>query len=295
MISNDLKTQLSADISKSIDNSFVGTSWSGGWAGGGGASVGVLRDDTSEKEFFCKIGNMGSFDMLCAEYNGIKDMYNTKTIRVPKPICFGNEGYNSYAVFERLNLGGSGSGEAMGKKLAEMHKHTSPDGMYGWRLNNTIGATFQPNQPMSSWAEFWDTQRLGHMLQLCKRDGAEFPEEIKLRKKVKEMLSGHDCVPSLVHGDLWSGNAAHTKEGDPVIFDPATYYGDREVDIAMTYLFGAFSKKFYDSYNNSWPLPEGHEQRKVIYNLYHILNHYVLFGGGYLGQAQSMIGRILAF
>ena len=112
---------------------------------------------------------------------------------------------------------------------------------------------------------------------------------------MKALLSQHDVVPSLVHGDLWSGNQAHCSNGDPVIFDPATHYGDREVDVAMTKLFGANSPKFYEAYNAEWPLPEGHQQREVIYNLYHILNHYVLFGGGYINQAHSMISRILTF
>jgi len=100
-------------------------------------------------------------------------------------------------------------------------------------------------------------------------------------------------VPSLVHGDLWSGNKAFTSDGEPVIYDPAVYYGDREVDIAMTSLFGSFGSQFYNSYNTSWPLDEGFEKRKIIYNLYHILNHYVLFGGGYLSEANSMIATIL--
>jgi fructosamine-3-kinase len=103
-----------------------------------------------------------------------------------------------------------------------MHRHTSKNGMYGWDINNTIGATPQPNTWTADWATFWDEQRLGYMLRKC-RSMDEYPREKELRAKVKDILSNHDCVPSLVHGDLWSGNQAYTTEGDPVIFDPATY------------------------------------------------------------------------
>jgi len=293
MISETLKTKLSKDISRSIGIVFSASSWKGGYSGGGGASVGILTDESSGQQFFCKLASMGAFDMLSAEFNGVKDMYDTNTIRVPKPICVGTEAYDSYVVFEKLTMGGSGSAKEMGRKLAAMHRHTAADGMFGWRMNNTIGATFQPNPKMSSWSEFWDVCRLGHMLDLCKREGATFPQEKELRLRVKEVFSEHVCAPSLVHGDLWSGNKAYTTEGEPVIFDPATYYGDREVDIAMTYLFGSFPASFYEAYMEAWPLPAGHEQRRVVYNLYHILNHFVLFGGGYLYEANSMISSIL--
>ena len=100
---------------------------------------------------------------------------------------------------------------------------------------------------------------------------------------------------SLVHGDLWSGNSAYCQDGSPCIYDPAVYYGDREVDIAMTRLFGGHSREFYASYDEQWALPEGWEDRQTIYNAYHILNHFVLFGGGYLQQGKSMLNKVLSF
>ncbi|MDH5594042.1 MAG: fructosamine kinase family protein, partial [Gammaproteobacteria bacterium] len=113
-----------------------------------------------------------------------------------------------------------------------------------------------------------------------------------------ELLDGfftdYNPVASLLHGDLWSGNYAFLKTGEPVIFDPATYYGDREADIAMTELFGGFSAEFYAEYNNCYPLDSGYKTRKTLYNLYHILNHMNMFGGGYRGQAESMINSLLA-
>jgi fructosamine-3-kinase len=138
------------------------------------------------------------------------------------------------------------------------------------------------------------------MLDLAKRDGAQFSNEKELRERVYTLLDEHEkrnnLKPCLVHGDLWSGNQNTLITGEPVIFDPAVYYGDPEVDISMTLLFGANSKFFYDSYfNEMGGVREGHEIRTTIYNLYHILNHYVLFGGGYLQQSYNMIDRILKY
>ena len=112
-------------------------------------------------------------------------------------------------------------------------------------------------------------------------------------KIILELLAGHQPQPSLVHGDLWSGNASVTVDGEPIIFDPATYWGDREVDIAMTELFGGFPTTFYRGYNEAWPLDDGYKQRKTLYNLYHVLNHFNLFGGGYASQAEKMIQQLL--
>jgi fructosamine-3-kinase len=114
-----------------------------------------------------------------------------------------------------------------------------------------------------------------------------------LLNALPQLLAGHNPQPALVHGDLWSGNAAVTQDGEPVILDPATYYGDREVDIAMTELFGRFPSSFYAAYNAAYPLDAGYAQRKTLYNLYHIINHFNLFGGGYGAQANRMIDQLL--
>ena len=289
-----LLTTINREISANVGRSFKGNYESSGMGGGGGASVGVIKDPSTNEAFFYKSSGLMGYNMLQAEYIGIKEMYDTHTIRVPKPICYGTSSSNSYVVFERLSLGGVGSSKRYAEELAAMHKKTSDNGCYGFHINNTIGATFQPNTWETSWAEFYDKHRLGHMFTLCRRDGLVFTHETLLRKRVYNLLAQHPCVPSLVHGDLWSGNQAYTKEGDPVIFDPATYYGDREVDIAMTKLFGSNSKAFYDAYDTVWPRPQGWELREIIYNLYHMLNHYVLFGGGYGTQAGRMVDQIIA-
>jgi fructosamine-3-kinase len=144
-----------------------------------------------------------------------------------------------------------------------MHRHTSDNGLFGFHVDNTIGATPQPNLPWKeTWADFWDEHRLGHMLRLTGNASLPKQQVEDLRQKTRELLSQHNPAPSLIHGDLWGGNKGFCKpknnEGNaiPVIFDPATYYGDREADVAMTYVFGGFSSDFYDGYNSEWPLPE---------------------------------------
>ncbi|NEO42813.1 MAG: fructosamine kinase family protein [Moorea sp. SIO4A3] len=169
--------------------------------------------------------------------------------------------------------------------LAEM-------GKFGWNQNNTIGSTPQVNQWMSDWVEFFVDYRLGYQFQLARRRSGHFPKQDQLLAVVPKLLD-HQPQPSLVHGDLWGGNAAITMAGEPVIFDPATYVGDREVDIAMTELFGGFPAAFYRGYNEVWPLEQGYKRRKKLYNLYHILNHFNLFGSGYESQANRMIDQIL--
>lgn len=295
MASKEVITNISNEISRAIGAPFTGSYGSGGSGGGSGASTFIIEDEKSKQQYFVKMANLGGFDMLRTEYEGIKVMHDTKSIKVPEPICYGSADYNSFAVFEKLNLGGRADPALAGRKLAEMHSHTSSNGKFGWDFTNTCGATPQPNQWCDTWAEFWDTQRLGHMLDLADKSGGNFPEAAELRAKVKSILEKHECLPSAVHGDLWGGNIGSTKEGDPVIYDPAFYYGDREVDIAMTKLFGSQYGEFYKAYDEVYPPKEGWQQRETIYNLYHILNHYVLFGGSYLSSAKQMIGKILKF
>ena len=297
-------SSISKEISGANHKEFVASSSSSVSGGGGGASVGIIKDENSNQEYFVKMASTDSgYDMLNAEYLGIKEIYDSNTIRVPQPICIGSTDFNSFVVFEKISMGGRSSptrASEAGRLLAKMHKTYSKNGQYGWKINNTIGATIQPNVWTSSWAEFWDQHRLGHMMNLANKHGATFSNEIKteLREKVKIILELHsNCKPSLVHGDLWSGNQAYTSSGEYVIYDPASYYADREVDLAMTKLFGLQSSQFYDAYEEEYPLNdvEHYEIRTTIYNLYHILNHYVLFGGGYLSTAHNMIGKILKY
>jgi protein-ribulosamine 3-kinase len=258
MVTADLLDAMSTSVSEALGRDVTLASTSGGgYSGGGGASTSAVFDTKTSTKYFVKAA-YGEIDMLRGEYEGVKEMAATNTIRVPKPIAYGQEGRKAFVVFEYLNFCGvGGSNFELGVNLAKMHRYTADT--FGFHIDNTIGATPQPNMPrMDDWADFWDTHRLGHMLSLTNNAGYG-PEEIAaLRKKTRELLSQTPVVPSLLHGDLWGGNKSFAKEEDgtivPVIFDPATYYGDRETDIAMTYLFGGFSSDFYDGYESEWPL-----------------------------------------
>ncbi|BAZ15504.1 hypothetical protein NIES4071_73760 [Calothrix sp. NIES-4071] len=243
--------------------------------------------------YFVKINQASYITMFSAEALGLQQMYDTHTIRVPKPLCWGSAGNQSYIVMEWLEIGSGGNKawKEMGRHLAAMHK--VKQNRFGWDMNNTIGSTTQINTWTDSWVEFYTEHRLGYQFKLGRRKGGHFQASEELLAAIPELLAGHEPYPSLVHGDLWGGNAGCTNDGTPVIFDPATYYGDREVDIAMTELFGGFSPAFYRGYNEVFPLDEGYEQRKVLYNLYHIVNHFNLFGGSYESQANRMISQIL--
>ena len=184
-----------------------------------------------------------------------------------------------------------------------MHKITADQ--YGWYQNNIIGSTPQSNKKHSDWATFWREERLRPQFEMLYEKGYKKYLQLlanKLLTNLDSLLADHVPEASLLHGDLWSGNYGFindgfvddgfTEQGQPVIFDPALYYGDRETDLAMTELFGGFSQDFYNSYNEAWPLDEGYTNRKTLYNLYHILNHANLFGTSYLNQAISMMERL---
>ncbi len=268
--------------------------------GGGCINQGYRISDQS-RTYFVKLNQASEITMFEAEALGVKQMAQTQTIRVPQPICWGTEGNSAYLVLEWLDLGGKPNQlawEEMGQKLALLHQWTAPNNypghhQFGWEINNTIGSTPQINFWTKNWSEFWQQHRIGYQLKLAKRRGGTFEKGEKLLEKIPEILAGYVPKPSLVHGDLWGGNAAVTADGEPVIFDPATYFGDREVDLAMTELFGGFPLAFYQGYNDVFPIEDGYEQRKVLYNLYHILNHFNLFGGGYGSQADQLIRQLL--
>ena len=259
---------------------------------GGCINQGYAISD-GERTYFVKINQASQVAMFEAEALGLQQMLATATIRVPKPVCWGTAAGAAYLVLEWLELahGDTKSWEEMGRRLAAMHQQAGADA-FGWEKNNTIGSTPQINNWTTDWAKFYAQHRLDYQFQLAKRQRGHFPQQEQLLAAIPQLLA-HQPQPSLVHGDLWGGNAACTVTGEPVIFDPAVYFGDREVDIAMTELFGGFPAAFYRGYNEIWPLAPGYERRKTLYNLYHILNHFNLFGGSYGSQANQMIEQIL--
>lgn len=283
---------IAAHISQVTGRSFQAGQWRS--TSGGCINSGYALAD-GQQTYFVKLNAAVQMAMFEAEAAGLAEIAATQTIRVPTPICWGTSDASAYLVLEWLELGrGESSAWAeMGRNLAAMHRVSSLNG-FGWKLNNTIGSTAQLNPWTSDWATFWRDQRLGFQFKLANRRGGYFPKQDPMLAAIPQLLAGHHPQPSLVHGDLWTGNAAVTRAGEPVIFDPATYYGDREVDLAMTELFGSFPADFYRAYNQAFPLDSGYQHRKVLYNLYHILNHFNLFGGSYDSQANRMIDQILS-
>lgn len=263
---------------------------------GGGCINQAYRLGAGSDYYFVKLNGPDRLAMFEAEAAGLEEMANTNSIRVPRPLCTGVTGGQSYIVMEYIAFGGGGPDGAAeaGRRLAAMHRASRTD--FGWWRDNTIGSTPQPNDPERDWAVFWGQRRLGFQLDLAARNGYGRGLRDQGERLLADLpaLMDHDPVPSLLHGDLWGGNMGFDEDGHPVIFDPAVYYGDREADIAMTELFGGFGGDFYAAYNQAWPLDPGYRTRKDLYNLYHILNHLNLFGGGYLGQAQGMMQRLLA-
>lgn len=263
--------------------------------GGGCINQGYCLQGQHGQRYFVKLNRASLGEMFEAEALGLQAMAQVGAIRVPLPICWGTESTSAYLVLEWLDLGRAHEQAwyAMGQGLAQLHRRGTSQQGFGWHRNNTIGSTPQINTWTDDWLGFWREHRLGYQLQLAQRRGGRFPKAQELLGALPIILGDRPPQPSLVHGDLWGGNGAVLVTGEPVIFDPAVYYGDREVDLAMTELFGGFPTAFYQGYNAEWPLDEGYNQRKTLYNLYHLLNHFNLFGGSYEASANSAIDRLL--
>lgn len=263
--------------------------------GGGCINAAYLVEDGARR-FLIKTNRASNLAMFEAEAEGLSEIAATRAIRVPIPICSGVALDKAFLVLEFIDLHSNEKGqeELLGRQLADMHRVTSSQ--HGWHRNNTIGATPQINTPTDNWLKFWRDRRLAPQLTLAASNGRNNRLRHRtehLMARLDEFLAGHNPPPSLLHGDLWSGNRAYSHSGEPVIFDPAVYYGDRETDLAMTELFGGFSATFYAAYQEAFPLDPGYRVRKMLYNLYHVLNHLNLFGGSYAEQAERMIEELL--
>ena len=257
----------------------------------------------SDAHYFVKLNDAAKLPIpstwlrtgFAAESAGLMAIAATHTVRVPQPIVHGTADQYVFLVLEYLDLTGSGNARLLGQQLAALHRTQAKE--FGWAQDNTLGETPQHNAWSADWMTFWREQRLGFQLELAANNGhgGELQKlGQQLMQKLPEFFVGYHPVPSLLHGDLWGGNHSYKADGTPVLFDPAPYYGDREADLAMTELFGGFDQAFYAAYRAAWPLDAGYATRKVLYNLYHILNHANLFGGGYARQAEQMMQRLLA-
>ncbi len=246
----------------------------------------------SGERYFLKTKS-GYSDMFPKEANGLKELAKANCIRVPKVIMSDND----FLVIEFIETGIKGSDffEKFGREFAKMHKYTSEK--FGFYQDNYIGATVQYNvtddNTNYTWAEFYYNQRIMPQYKMLEKKGLATDELTKsvmsLEGVIHRMLQGSEEAPSLMHGDLWSGNYMCDTDGNAVIFDPAVYYGHRELDIAMTKMFGGFSHDFYSSYQEEYPLPYGWQERQKLYLLYHYLNHLNLFGNSYYASVMNIL------
>ncbi len=265
-------------------------------AGGGSISRSFFIE-TDQGKWFVKQNRSELLDMFTAEADGLQALAGCRDLRVPRVIGTGAVGADAFIVLEYLELQPlhGTNGGICGRALAALHRISGAQ--FGWQRANHIGSTPQTNRPHATWPEFFTNERLRPQLALAERHGYGrdlLDDGMRLTEKLPALFSGHQPQPSLLHGDLWSGNVACDADGGLVLFDPAVYYGDREADLAMTELFGGFPASFYDAYRAAWPLADGYAPRRTLYNLYHVLNHLNLFGGGYLRQAKAMTGALLA-
>jgi len=240
-------------------------------------------------------GAASRLDLFEAEAAGLAELAAAHAVRVPQVMCHGVAAGMAYLVLEDLPLRAHGDAAQLGRQLAQQHRVGAP--RFGGTRDNWIGATPQPNAWRDDWVDFWREQRLGFQLRLAAENGhggALQRDGETLMARLDEFFSDYRPVPSLLHGDLWGGNHGFLDAGVPVIFDPAVYFGDRECDLAMSELFGGFAPDFYAAYREAWPLDAGYAVRKTLYNLYHVLNHANLFGGGYAAQAQRILAQLLA-
>lgn len=265
---------------------------------GGGCISDALMVHGGGRRYFVKIHDAAHVDMFEAEADGLGALAQAGNLATPRPVVWSTASGKSFLVLEHLALAPVTEHDdavRFARALTELHRNAAES--FGWHRDNYIGATPQANERHGAWPFFFAHRRIEPQLSLAARRGAErglINRGERLVEKLAALFIDHRPAASLLHGDLWHGNAAMLPDGTPAVFDPAVYYGDREADLAMAELFGGFPTAFYAAYREAWPLAVGFEQRKTLYNLYHILNHYNLFGSGYLRQASRMIDSLLA-
>ena len=252
----------------------------------------TLADDS---RYFLKVNQGSLLEMFAAEADGLNAIRASSSHHAPEPLGYGVQGQQAYLLLEYLPLQEHGDQQQAGAQLAALHLHTAAQ--HGWFRSNTIGASPQRNTQTHDWVEFWQQERLGFQLERARRNGyppRSYEQGLRLKENIGALFTDYQPEASLLHGDLWGGNLAYLPDGSPVVYDPAVYYGDRETDLAMTEVFGGFGADFYAAYNDAWALDAGYAVRKTLYNLYHILNHFNLFGSGYGEQAARMTEKLLA-
>lgn len=263
---------------------------------GGGCINSAYIVGKQKQRVFIKTNRQSMLQMFKAEARGLNTMALAEAILVPEVICVGTRENIAFIAMQAFSFGHdkTHSYRNFGLQLAKLHRYQQP--RFGAETDNTIGSTPQHNRWMDNWFDYWREHRLGFQLNLAKQNRASIAlidDGLVLAEKM-EQLFDQPPTAACLHGDLWNGNWAFNRNGQPVIFDPAHYFGDREADIAMTKLFGRAPADFYAAYHDSYPLNDNYTTRETFYNVYHILNHYNLFGGGYAEQAHRMIQGLLS-
>ncbi len=263
---------------------------------GGGCINAAWRVSTDERDFFLKLNDPNHVDMFAAEADALAALDVANALRVPTPVGYGRCDAGAYLLLEWIDLGtATGDSQArLGDGLARLHD--AADTQFGWHRDNTIGSTPQRNDRHEAWASFLRDCRLAPQFNLAAHNGfgssLARPAEALL-DAIPTLLCGAPIAPSLLHGDLWGGNWGVDEHGAPVVFDPASFYGDPEADIAMTELFGGFGGAFVAAYRARRPEHPTAPVRRALYRLYHLLNHLNLFGRGYLAQVEQTLTNIL--
>jgi fructosamine-3-kinase len=262
----------------------------------GGSINECYRWESSAGSLFVKVATIDSRVMFEAERAGLEELGRAGALRVPKILGSGVTQTHAWLALEWIRFGtrNTAAEAALGERLALQHRLQTA--VFGWDRDNTIGRTPQRNGWLKDWIEFFRERRLRYQLELAGENGCGSELQRRgerLLERLEDLFHGYRPGASLLHGDLWGGNWGTDDSGSPVIFDPAVYYGDRETDVAMTRLFGGFGADFYAAYNAAWALDPGARTRTTLYNLYHVLNHFNLFGGGYLSRARAMIDELL--
>lgn len=284
----DFWRQIAAKLSESANVDF--SSVSVRKVGGGCINEAAVLCDGSRR-VFVKINHRSRRNMFEAEADGLRELRASGAIRVPEVLSCGEAEGKAWLGLEYIEFGGPSNQSELGRRLALLHQRSAA--RFGWHRDNTIGSTRQKNSWSDEWASFWREERLRFQFELAKRRGAAFARSEEVLARIEEWFDGYSPKPSLLHGDLWSGNIGFTNAGSPVIFDPAVYYGDREAEFGIIEMFGGFGAEFYRAYRQASPFADGFERRKYLYLLYHQLNHFNLFGKSYAPQVRSSIRCLL--
>ena len=262
----------------------------------GGDIHSAWRIEFSNKKLFLKknIRNKKflEFEKYCLQ--NLKEFTNEKNLVIPEVIAYKNIKNKEILLIEWIDMHNFDQ-KKLGKGLGELHLKSAESNpkMFGFPVEGFIGTTDQKKGFEDNWIDCFLNLRIMPQLLILKPSTLDKEIINKVKEKITTELLNHKPINTLVHGDLWSGNAGIDKSGKGVIFDPASWWADNEVDIAMTKLFGGFTKEFYEEYYKIFPIKEGFEKRIIIYNFYHILNHANMFGGGYLKQVEDYVKAIL--